>query len=168
MSARFPTPDKPQSKSKYHSPLAVTKGPQTRESSANVLTHLVTRVLKMDANSKAFHNLKFEGIDNIIHFLDFGLDGIDQMEYIGTEASATTEPIMKPLPKADKRKLKQLFKMVKYLHQKNKSLDWAKLTADDLEAFLWEVAPTIGAEKTEAEKFVRNVKFDIQQYPKFE
>ena len=60
------------------------------------------------------------------------------MEYMGTAADNTT-PVVKALAKAEKRKLKQLYKMVKYLHQKNKSTNWMSLKEEDLDTFLWEI-----------------------------
>ena len=58
--------------------------------------------------------------------------------------------------------------MVKYLHQKNKSTNWISLKEEDLDTFLWEIAPSIGETKTEAERFYSNVKFDIKSYPAFD
>ena len=80
----------------------------------NCLNHLIESVLLYTPGSQVHTSLTYEGADTIIDFLNFSshdLDGFKVQDEV-------------PLPKQDKRKLKNLLKWAKYLHKKDMSTSW--------------------------------------------
>ena len=128
------------------------------------LLSLVESVLLYTPGSQVHTSLIYEGADTIIDFLNFSAQDLD-----GFEVQDDT-----PLPKHDKRKLKNLLKWVKYLHAKDLSTNWKNLQVSDFEQFLLEVAPTMDSVSSSTPKsnvvsqFQSNVKLDVKSYPAFD
>ena len=128
------------------------------------LLSLVESVLLYTPGSQVHTSLIYEGADTIIDFLNFSAQDLD-----GFEVQDDT-----PLPKRDKRKLKNLLKWVKYLHAKDLSTNWKNLQVSDFEQFLLEVAPTMDSVSSSTPKsnvvshFQSSVKLDMKSYPAFD
>ena len=128
------------------------------------LLSLVESVLLYTPGSPVHTSLIYEGADTIIDFLNFSAQDLD-----GFEVDKDT-----PLPKRDKRKLKNLLKWVKYLHAKDMSTNWKNLDVAEFEQFLLEVAPTMDSDSSyspksnDVSRFQSNVKLDVKTYPAFD
>ena len=99
-------------------PIPTAVGTITRAEGQAALIYLIESVLLYKPGSHVHISLTYEGADTIIDFLNFSTHDLDGFEV--TDAT--------PLPKRDKRKLKNLLKWAKYLHKKDMSTAWRQLT----------------------------------------
>ena len=123
---------------KEPTPIPTAVGVVTRADGEAALIYLIESVLLYKPGSQVHDSLTYEGADTIIDFLNFSshdLDGFEVQDQV-------------PLPKQDKRKLKNLLKWAKYLHQKDMSTAWKKLDKAQFDQFLLEVAPTMDSESS--------------------
>ena len=149
---------------KEPTPIPTAVGAVTRADGETALIHLIESVLLYTPGSQVHASLIYEGADTIIDFLNFSshdLDGFEVQEQV-------------PLPKRDKRKLKNLLKWAKYLHKKDMSTSWKQLAKAQFDQFLLEVAPTMDTEggavpkSNDVARFQSNVKLDVKTYPAFD
>ena len=149
---------------KEPTPTSPAVGTVTRAEGQAALSYLIENVLLYTPGSPVFDSLNYEGADTIIDFLNFTAQDLDGFEVFDGS----------PLPKRDKRKLKNLLKWVKFLHNKDMSTAWKQLTSEHFENFLLEIAPNLDSVGTSMPKsnkvsrFHSNVKLDVKTYPAFD